>query len=371
MTTKSAHSLVPPYIEELQAYKPGKSIDEIREQYNPSRITKLGSNENRWGHSPKVEEALKNQWTSGNNYPDAGARKLRRKLADIYDLSLDNIVLGHGSESLLSIIAKTFFLDEEDAVTAQGTFVGFFVQARIRGIEVKRVPLTDDYRFDVEGLIEAMDDQTKMVYIANPNNPTGTYITVDEFEWLIDHLPEQTFVVIDEAYYEFARELEDYPDSMDYRLDNVITIRTFSKAYGLAGFRIGYAMGESTLIDYMYKTKLVFEPSMPAQKAALAALEDEVFLGKTIEKTKSARQRMYEILDRKNIDYAPSHANSVMLQMESQDTAESLTRDMMKEGVIVRPLAGFGLPACIRVTVGTKEDMDHFEKALDKVFTPR
>lgn len=236
MSDKRADRLVPSYIEELQAYTPGKSIEEIRRLYNPSRVTKLGSNENRWGHSPKVEEALEDKLVHASNYPDAGSTELRERLAEIYNLKLDNIVLGNGSESLLSIIAKTFFLDEENAVTAQGTFVGFFVQARIRGIDVKRVPLTDDYRFDVKGLLEEVDESTKMVYIANPNNPTGTYITVNEFEYLMDHLPDQTMVVMDEAYFEFARDIPDYPNSMDYRLDNVVTIRTFSKAYGLAGF---------------------------------------------------------------------------------------------------------------------------------------
>lgn len=368
MTSKRAGELVPPYIQELKAYKPGKSIGEIRDLYDPPRISKLASNENRWGHTPKVEEKLSNELVKGHNYPDAGARELRSKLADIYDLQMNNIVLGNGSESLLSIIAKTFFLDHEHAVTAQGTFVGFFIQARIRGIEVKRVPLTENYRFDVEGLLEAMNEHTKMVYIANPNNPTGTYITKNEFEYLMDHLPKQTFVVMDEAYFEFARDLEDYPDSMDYRLDHVITIRTFSKAYGLAGFRIGYAMGESSLIDYMYKTKLVFEPSMPAQKAALAALEDESFLEKTIERTREARERLYRILEQREMNYIPSCANSVLLLMNSEQAAETLTHEMMQKGVILRPLAGFGMPRGIRITVGTKEDMDHFEEALDKVW---
>ncbi len=368
MTSKRARELVPSYIEELQAYKPGKSMQEIRELYNPPRISKLASNENRWGHTPKVEERLTRELVDAHNYPDAGARALREKLADIYDLQLNNIVLGNGSESLLSIIAKTFFLDDEHAVTAQGTFVGFFIQARIRGIEVKRVPLTEKYRFDVEGLLEEMNEHTKMVYIANPNNPTGTYITEDEFEYLMDHLPKQTFVVMDEAYFEFARDLEDYPNSMDYRLDHVITLRTFSKAYGLAGFRIGYAMGESSLIDYMYKTKLVFEPSMPAQKAALAALEDEAFLEKTIDRTREARDRLYHILEENNLTYIPSCANSVLLLMKSAQEAETLAHEMMQKGVILRPLAGFGMPRGIRITVGTREDMDHFEEALNEVW---
>ena len=367
MSEKSVQRPVPYYIDELKAYTPGKSIEEIRREYNPPRITKLASNENRWGHSPKVEEELGDKLSTANNYPDASSTELRQQLAEIYDLKLENIVLGNGSESLLSIIAKTFFLDEEDAVTAQGTFVGFLVQARIRGIEVKRVPLTDDYRFDVKGLLEAVNERTKMVYIANPNNPTGTYITIEEFEYLIDHLPDQTIVVMDEAYFEFARDIDDYPNSMGYRLDNVITLRTFSKAYGLAGFRVGYAMGAASLIRYMYKTKLVFEPSLPAQIAAGAALEDEDFLEKTITNTQQARQRLYNILDEYGLQFVRSQANSVMVVMENEEEAQRLVNDLMELGVILRPLGGFGLPHAIRITVGTREDMDHLEQSLDQV----
>ena len=339
MSEKSVSGLVPSYIEELQAYTPGKSIEEIRKTFNPSRITKLASNENRWGHSPRVEEALQDKLSEAYNYPDAGSMQLRELLADIYDLKLDNIVLGNGSESLLSIIAKTFFLDHEDAVTAQGTFVGFFVQARIRGIEVNRVPLTPQYRFDVEGLLEAVDENTKMVYIANPNNPTGTYIPESEVRRLREHLPEDTLLVLDSAYTEFV-DRPDYTSGMEMvdQYKNTVVTRTFSKIHGLAGVRLGWMYGPAEIVDVIHRVRGPFNVNLPAIEAGVAAIRDRAFL----EKSKAHNDRWLDFLIQQirglGYEVTDSVCNFVLVHFPDApgQSAADADRFLAERGLVVR-----------------------------------
>jgi len=364
MADKRNRKLVPDNIAELTPYKAGKTIAEVREAYRPARISKLASNENRLGFSPRVDAAVKEALNEIQDYPDPIARKLRARIADHNEVKPENVMIAGGSESIIAILCRTFFLEDEEILTADATFVGIYVHAGIQGVKVSKVPLTDEYRFDLEAMADRITDKTKMIYIANPNNPTGTYITRDQFESFIKKVPDDVIVIMDEAYWEFARHIDDFPNSLDYRYDKVLTLRTFSKAYGLAGFRIGYALGHDELIGQLLKTKLTFEPTALAQAAALAAFEDTEFLDRSIAMVESARQRLYDFFDNEGIEYVRSSSNSVMMILPDEQEAIDFTQAMLEKGVILRRVDAFGLPNCIRITVGTDREMDHLEQSI-------
>lgn len=350
------------HIQELHPYVPGKTIAEVQDEYHPELISKLASNENRLGCSPKVAEAVMNSMDTVQDYPDSASRELRNALALKLDVKDSQIVVGAGSESVLGMLARTFLMEGDHAVTSDVTFLGFRIQTQIEGVERDLVPLTGEYRFDLQAMADAVTEETRMIYIANPNNPTGTYVTKAEFEAFMSRIPEHVIVVMDEAYYEFAAEEPDYPDTIRMGYDNVITLRTFSKAYGLAGLRVGYGVGPEELIRNMYKVKFTFEPSVIAQVSAEAALSDEAFLNKTRKMVRNGKERLYHFCDEHSIDYVPSCANSVMLIFDNESRATHFTQEMLKRGVILRQLTGFGMPNGIRLTIGTDQEMTHFEE---------
>tara|TARA_R110002124_G_scaffold135815_1_gene298830 strand:+ start:7591 stop:8706 length:1116 start_codon:yes stop_codon:yes gene_type:complete len=367
MSDKHSQPLVPKNIEQLNRYVAGKTIAEVKEAYNPKKIAKLASNENRLGCSPKVEPAILEALKEIQDYPDPVARKLRAAIAERNGVKDSEVILTSGSESLLSMLCRTFFLNKQNAITAEATFVGFFVQAAVRGIHLKKIPITKDYRFDVKAMVNAIDDHTKMIYIANPNNPTGTYITKDEYEWLLQQVPKNILVIADEAYYEFAKDVEDYPKALEYERDNVIVLRTFSKAYGLAGCRVGYGIAREEIINNLLKTKLTFEPTTLGQAAALTAYKDEDFLNKSIKVVNEGKERLYAFFDEHEINYKKSISNSVMMILPTEQEAIDFTQNMLELGVILRRINAFGLPNCVRITIGIEEEMNHFEESFKKV----
>lgn len=367
MLVEHKHIKIPRYIQDLHPYVPGKTIAEVQDEFHPEQISKLASNENRLGCSPKVAEAIMNCMSTIQDYPDSASRELRGAIAKKLGVSESQIVIGAGSESVLGMLARTFLQEKDHVVTADVTFLGFRIQTQIRGVKRDLVSLTKDYRFDLRAMADAISDDTRMIYIANPNNPTGTYVTKVEFETFMSRVPEDVIVVMDEAYYEFAKEEPDYPDTVNMGYENVITLRTFSKAYGLAGLRVGYAVGPGELIRNMYKVKFTFEPSVTAQVAAQAALKDEAFLNETRTMVRSGKERLYRFCDKHGINYVPSHANSVMLIFDSEDQTTKFTLKMLKQGVILRQLTGFGMPNGIRITIGTDREMTHFEESCLRI----
>ncbi len=369
MADSSERPLVPVNIRDLSPYVAGKTIAEVEKEYQPPQISKLASNENRLGCSPNVKHEVVKAMQEIQDYPDPISRQLRTVLADQNNVTPENIMIAAGSESVIANLCRTFFLNHEEAITADATFVGFFVHSNIRGVSINKVPVTDDYRFDLDTIAERISDRTKMIYIANPNNPTGTYVTDSEFERFMRKVPSDVLVIMDEAYYEYAKEVADYPHSLDYDYDNVITLRTFSKAYGLAGFRIGYAIASKEIISEMMKTKLTFEPTTPAQAAALAALGDQKFLKKTKDIVEEGKNRLYQFFEKHNVNYIPSISNSVMMILPDEQQAIDFTQSMLEEGVILRRINAFGLPNCVRITIGRKKEMDHFEHSFEKVMS--
>jgi histidinol-phosphate aminotransferase len=224
-----------------------------------------------------------------------------------------------------------------------------------------------DYQYDLPSMADAITDYTKIVYLANPDNPTGTYFTVDEFDNFMSRVPERVLVLLDEAYFEYAQNIEDFPDSMHYRYDNVITLRTFSKAYGLAGFRVGYGFGHADLIGNLLKVKLPFEPAIPAQSAAIAALDDTTYLNKALKINREGMIQLISIFEQFDLKYIPSVTNFLTLVFKSSLEAENFTQNMLENGVILRHLIGFGLPECVRVTIGTVDENNFFIEKLNNI----
>lgn len=355
--------LVPDHIKNLVPYKAGKGIAEIERDYKPERIVKLASNENPLGPSPRALQAIEASLAGLHRYPNPASMRLRQALARRFDVLEENVISGHGSEGIMSVIMRTFLLDDEEALTSEGTFIGFRVLAQSRGIRLRTVPLKD-YRLDLEAIAGAINDKTKIVYLANPNNPTGTIFTVKEFLAFMEHVPSHVLIIMDEAYFEFCFEEPVYPDSMKYRLDNVITLRTFSKAYGLAGIRIGYGFARAEVINNLMKVKLPFEPSIPAQEAGLAAMDDEEWLKKYIDLNKEGKRFFYETFEQLGLRYIESHANFVTLVFDTEKQVARLNERLLKKGVIVRPLAAFGLPHCLRVNTGLSDENAYFADML-------
>ena len=366
MSNSHFDSLIPDYIQRLEPYVAGKPIWEVQEEFGLTEVVKLASNENSLGPSPRAIAALQASLAEVHRYPDVGGLRLRQALADRHRLSVDNVVLGNGSEGIMSYIMRTFLDRDDEVISADATFVGFMVMARARGIQPVAVPLKD-YRFDLDAMADRITERTKIVYLCNPNNPTGTWFTRAELDRFLDRLPPRVLVILDEAYFEFATDQPDFPDSMHYRHDQVITLRTFSKAYGLAGLRIGYGMAHDFLIRNLHKVKLPFEPAIPAQAAGLGALEDDEFLARTQQMNREGLQFYYRHLERLGLEYRPSAANFVMILLDSRDQVQTLFGEMLRRGVIVRPLERFGLPHCARITVGTREENERCVEVLEEV----
>lgn len=360
-------TLVPEYLKSLQVYQAGKPIDELAREKGLTKISKLASNENPLGPSPyAIKEMTGGLWEL-HRYPDMHAYNLKQALCELYDLKPQNIILGNGSEGIMAYIARAFIQPGDEVLTSEKTFIGFYILARSVGAHLKTVPLTEDYRFDVKALAENITEKTKVIYIANPNNPTGTYITKEEFDYLMDHVPGHVLVILDEAYFEFARQEDDYPDSMDYRYDNVITLRTFSKAYGLSGIRVGYGFAHEYLIENLSKVKLPFEPNLIAQLGAKGALYDQPHLERTIKVNHNEYLRTFKFLEDKGFNPIKSITNFITFKTGTPEASNWLFDKLLDFGVIIRPLKANEMPEYVRVSLGTPEEMDHFFEAMNAI----
>jgi histidinol-phosphate aminotransferase len=356
--------LVPPYIASLRPYEPGRSAEEIERTYGIAHAVKLASNENPLGPSPRALEALAQCASRLNLYPNGGL-DLRTVLAREFDLKVENVIAGSGSEGIMSNIIRAFLCDEDEVLTTEAAFIGFQVLAKSRGVKYRTVPYKA-WHYDLSGLASAINDHTKIIYLANPNNPTGTIFTRHEFDEFYRHVPERVLIILDEAYFEYAKDNPRYPDSMHYRYDNVITLRTFSKIYGLAGVRIGYGFAHEELIANLLKVKLPFEPSTLAQAAGIAALADKEFLHRSLELNARGLRLLIASSQEMGLQVVPSEANFVMVEFPDSMPAARVVEDLLKQGVIVRPLQAFGLPHCIRISTGTNEDNQRCLAAMQK-----
>jgi histidinol-phosphate aminotransferase len=360
--------LVPPYIESLRPYEAGRTIESVRKQYGLEHIAKLASNENPLGASPRAIEAMTGALSGLNLYPNGGL-DLREVLAREFDVKIENVIAGSGSEGIMSNIIRAFLCDEDEVLTTEAAFIGFQVLARSRGVRYRTVPYRE-WHYDLPALGREINPNTKIIYLANPNNPTGTIFTKSQFDEFYRHVPERVLIILDEAYFEYAKDNPRYPDSMHYRYDNVITLRTFSKIYGLAGVRIGYGFAHDELIRNLLKVKLPFEPSTPAQAAGIGALADKEFLHRSLELNARGLRALSQGLAELGLPVVPSEANFVMTVLPTEQDAMRVFEDLLAQGVVVRPLRAFGLPNCLRISTGTDEDNRLCVEALRRVYAP-
>ncbi|HLN02178.1 MAG TPA: histidinol-phosphate transaminase [Bryobacteraceae bacterium] len=356
--------LVPPYIASLRPYEAGRSAEEVERAYGVTQAVKLASNENPLGPSPVALEAMRQCTARLHLYPTGGL-ELRQVLAREYDVKVENVIAGSGSEGIMSNIIRAFLCDDDEVLTTEAAFIGFQVLAKSRGVKYRTVPY-DNWRYDLPALASQINEHTKIVYLANPNNPTGTIFTRHEFDEFYKHVPERVLIILDEAYFEYAKDNPRYPDSMHYRYDNVITLRTFSKIYGLAGARIGYGFAHEELIANLLKVKLPFEPSTLAQAAGIGALADKAFLHHSLELNARGLRLLTGALQEMGLHVIPSEANFVMVELADVEQAARIVEDLLRQGVIVRPLKAFGLPQCIRISTGTDEDNERCVAALQR-----
>jgi len=359
--------LIPEYLDKLQVYQAGKPIDELARERGIKKISKLASNENPLGPSPFATKEMTNALWDVHHYPDMHATDLKNALCELYKVKPGNIILGNGSEGIMAYIARAFIQPGEEVLTADKTFIGFHILATAAGAKVVTVPRTEDFRYDIKALAEAVNDNTKVLYIANPDNPTGTYITEHEFDYLMKYVPKHTIVILDEAYFEFAQSTWDYPDSMKYRYDNVITLRTFSKAYGLAGIRVGYGFAHESFITALHKVKLPFEPNLIAQKGAVGALRDYPHLERTLRNNTKRYYETLKFLDQKGFKPIRSITNFIAFRTGSPEASDYLFDKLLDHGVIIRPLKANKLPDWVRVSIGLKEEMKHFFTAMEAI----
>ena len=345
-------------------YIAGKPIEETKRQLGLKKVTKLASNENPIGASSLAQEAIKKAICGINRYPDSSGFYLKRKLAKFLSIEPSCIVLGNGSDELIDIIIKTFVEDDENIITADVTFVEYEIISKVNGRKIITVPLKY-FKYDLEGIKKKIDKKTKLIFIANPNNPTGTYVTRYELEDFMMGLPADVILVLDEAYDTFI-DVDDFSNSLSYIANrNVIVLKTFSKAYGLAGLRVGYAVGRPELTAYMERVRQPFNVNLLAQAAATAALDDNKFLRKTRDVVLEGKKYFYAALQEMGIAYVPSVANFILVEVGKDGL--SVFKEMLKYGVIVRDMKQYGLQNFIRVTIGTKTENERFIKVLRKI----
>lgn len=357
--------LIRPHVPSLHPYSPGKPIDEVRRELGLERIVKLASNENPIGPSPRAIEAVTRAAQTMHLYPDASAHTLVHALATRLGLSPECIVLGNGSDELIHLLGLVA-LDgpETELLMGDPSFVRYDSSALLAQARLVKVPVDADLRLDLPAMARAINDRTRLIYLANPNNPTGTIVRRNDFEAFLRDVPGEALVVLDEAYYEYAMDVPDYPRSLDYvsRDERVFALRTFSKAYGLAGIRVGYGFGSPAIVDAIHRVREPFNVNSLAQAAALVALDDEDYLQRSITSNRAGLQRIATVLRRVGARPFESYANFVLADLGRP--AQPVFEALLRRGVIVRAGSMMGHPNYLRVSVGKPDELDLFEEAL-------
>jgi histidinol-phosphate aminotransferase len=346
---------IPKHILELQPYKAGKPIEELAREKGIKKIVKLASNENPLGPSPRAINAIKSGIFELHRYSDPSSYKLVHALAERTGRKPVEIVAGSGSDSLLQYAITAFTDEDDELLSSEGTFIGWYVNANKYSRKMNLVPL-NNYKFDLEKIADNISAKTKIIYLANPNNPTGSIFTKKEFEKFIKRVPDDIIIILDEAYTVYAESDPEYPNGLEYRLPNLIVMRTLSKAYGLAGLRAGYAVGPEELIKNIYKVKLPFEPNSLAQAAAIASLEDDDFIFKTKEINNISLSIMQKTFDEIGLKYIPTSANFFLLLFTSEKAAAVFNEECLNYGLILRHVKAFGIANGIRINSGTVEE---------------
>src|SRR5947209_17704372 len=355
-----------PHLKDLAGYEPGKPIEETARELGvrPEEIVKLASNENPLGPSPKAAAAMGKALGSAQIYPDGGGFYLRRAIADRVGLKSENIILGNGSNEVIEFVGHAFLKVGDEVIAPQYAFICYKLVAQLFGARAVETPSVN-FRAELEGILRAITPKTKIIFIANPNNPTGTLISQSDMDDLISRVPAEILVVIDDAYFEF---LDNPPDTLPHIRDgrNVLALRTFSKIHGLAGLRVGYGMGRREIIDILQKTRQPFNVNALGQVAALAALDDSEYLAETKRVVDAGRAFLEQKFGEMKLQFVPSAGNFVFVRVAD---GAAIFEKMLVRKIIVRPLMGYRLPEWIRISVGTMEQNKKCIAALKEVLT--
>jgi len=352
------------HIANIMPYQPGKPIDEVKRELGLKDVIKLASNENPLGPSVAAIRAMARAAWSVNRYPDGGCFYLKKKLAVKLGAKPANLILGNGSDELLDLIIKAYLKKGEEVLTSRRTFLEYRITAQIHAARIKEVALKD-FAYDLKAMGRAITKKTKIIFIANPNNPTGTYVTKSEVQAFLRQVPKDVIVVFDEAYKEYVTK-KDFPDTKKcINSKNIIILRTFSKAYGLAGLRIGYAIAKPAIIEGLNRVRQPFNVSSMAQAAALAALEDKTHIKKVVSLNERSLKYLTTQLEKMGFEVVPSAANFVLVNIGRD--AKPLFKKLLKAGVIVRPMGIYGLRNFIRVTTGTMLENRKFTSVLREI----
>ena len=356
---------------QMQPYSPGKPVEEVKRELGLDRVVKLASNENPFGPSPMAIEAIKSAAEKMHIYPDGAAFDLKKALSTKLNLPSSNLMVGNGSDELIHMIGLILLGSEEDEmIMGDPSFSRYDPAAQLGPSKLIKVPLDAAYKHDLPAMARAATDRTKLLWIANPNNPTGTIVRKPEVDRLLADLPEQVVVVLDEAYYEFAAHVEDFPNSRDYVAEgkNVIGLRTFSKAYGLAGIRLGFGFGPDAIIDAINRVREPFNVNSLAQIAGIAALEDHEHVTKTVENNRKGLNFLAAVFEQVGAKPCESFANFIYADLGRP--ARPIFQALLERGVITRPGDVLGNPTCLRVSVGTEEEMNIFAEKLLEIMSP-
>lgn len=353
----------PSHISAIKPYVPGKPIEELEREYGIRDSIKLASNENPLGPSPLAVKAIVTSLETLHRYPDGAAHNLIRKLSEHLNIPRDRIVLGNGSDDIIGMLGRVFLEPGDEALIPTPSFLMYDIVVRCTGATPVYVPLKS-LGIDLEGVRKAVTPKTRMIFICNPNNPTGTIITRQAFERFAGDLPEGVIIVVDEAYIEFARN-PDCLKSTGYEGRHMITLRTFSKAYGLAGLRVGYAVTSPEIGNLLNRVRMPFNTSIPAQAGACAALDDRDFFKQTLRTVHEGLDFLYAELSKIGIRYFPTQANFFLIDL--QRNADEIFQALLRQGVIVRSMTSYGFPEYIRINAGTMAENQRFIRALNQV----
>lgn len=352
----------------LPVYQPGKPAEEVKKEMGLEEVIKLASNENPYGCSPRVREAIEAEFTNITQYPDGSSAELTGELAAFLGVKQEQIIFGCGSDEVIALICRAFLLPGDETVMADQTFSVYNTNSQIEGAVIVEVPLKDGTH-DLDAMLAKVSEKTKIVWICNPNNPTGTIVSDDALTSFLDRIPSHVLVVLDEAYAEYVTD-SSYTDGISLlgKYSNVIVLRTFSKIYGLASLRIGFGVGQPEVIQLINRVREPFNTSRFGQAAAKAAIADQAFVKECRDNNYSGLEYLSAEFDRLGLAYFPAHGNFILVQVK--EPGAEVFQDLMKLGIIIR--AGFNkYPDYIRVTVGTPEQNAKFIAALEQVLSKR
>jgi histidinol-phosphate aminotransferase len=360
-------SLLRPALESLVPYEPGKPVEEVQRELGLERVVKLASNEGQYGPFPEALEAIERGAQGLNRYPDGGAYLLRAALAERHGVAFENVTIAAGADAVIMYLSLALLDPGDEIVCGWPSFPSYVLDALKLGAAAKRVPLTD-HRYDVEAILAEVGPQTKIVYLCNPNNPTGTMIGRSDIESYFERVPEHVLTVLDEAYFEYV-ESDDYPDGIEESVKpgrRALVLRTFSKIYGLAGLRVGYGVGPVEVVEAIAKVRNAFDINQTAQDAARASIGNENEIVRRRREAAEERSRLADACKSLGLTVAsPPVANFVYV--ETGEDSRVVFDRLLREGAIVRPLGPFGADDAIRVTVGTREENEFFAAALARV----